>query len=251
MEIFAGVVGRGVRPHHSMFHLEERPEPVELVFPFWLLRVAGKPPILVDMGFAQDACAGHGVTDFLAPELMLAKIGVQPGEIETVIISHLHWDHFYAPARFPNATFWIQNDDLRYFTETGAAHPAVRHAGDAASLALLPALVRDGRVRSLAGGETRVSPGVRTVHVGGHTPGVQITVCERKGGPVVIACDAAHFYGNLERRTPSGLYYRYDQFQDGLLAIERAKGPAGSWFPGHDPAMLARMESVGDGLYRV
>lgn len=251
MEIFAGVVGRGVRRHHQMFHLEDRPETVELVFPFWLIRIEGKAPVLVDIGFPQDSGAAHGVTDFLAAEVMLSKIGVQPGEIRTAIVSHLHWDHFNQPSRFPNATFWIQDDDIRYFTQTGAGDPAARHASDVESLHMLPALVRDGRVRALAGGETPVIPGVRTIHVGGHTPGLQITVCERSEGPVVIACDASHFYGNLERRTPSNLYYRYDQFQDGLRAIERAKGAGGAWFPGHDPAMLARMESVGDGLYRV
>ena len=106
-------------------------------------------------------------------------------------------------------------------------------------------------MRVLHEGETAVIPGVKTIHVGGHTPGMQIVVGDRNRRTVVIACDASHFYGNFERRTSSSVYYRYDQFQNGLLAIENAKGRNGRWFPGHDPAMLAQMDAGGDGLYAV
>jgi glyoxylase-like metal-dependent hydrolase (beta-lactamase superfamily II) len=251
VEIFAAVVGRGYRPYDHMFHLEHGPGPVELVFPFWLIRAQGSKPVLVDMGFGPENNQAKGVTDYRTPEDLLSRAGVRPEEIETIVISHLHWDHFNGPERYPNATFWIQDDDVRYFTDTGRSHKMVQATGNAQSLLVLPRLIDEGRVRVLRGGQTPVVPGVKTIHVGGHTPGMQIVVCERDRSNVVLACDASHFYGNFERRTPSSVYYRYDEFQDGLLAIENARGPNGTWFPGHDPAMLARMEPAGDGLYTV
>jgi glyoxylase-like metal-dependent hydrolase (beta-lactamase superfamily II) len=247
VDIMACVVGRAKRKRFQMFHLSEETTDVGLIFPFWIVRGRDGKPILVDMGFPQDACASHHVEAWSDPADLLAAAGVAPGDIETIVVSHLHWDHFNRPDRFPNAAFWIQDADIQYFTKH-ASDPAA-YAADAPSVATIAGLEREGRVHRVDG-EAAITGGVRVVKVGGHTPGMQITVCESGDERYVLACDASHFYANFEKRTPSGLFYRYDEFQNGLAQIATQAGAEGRWFPGHDPAMLERMTEEAPGLYR-
>ncbi|MDE2570943.1 MAG: N-acyl homoserine lactonase family protein [bacterium] len=248
MEIFGCIIGSSQRKRDYMFHLAHGEEPVRLIYPFWVVRSADAKPILVDTGFAAEIAAQRGVGEYLDPTEALGRLGIAPSEIETVAISHLHYDHFGVPERFPNAVFVIQREDVDYYTRRGLGHP-LRKAADPASLDLLPELRAAGRVREIDGDAT-LANGVRCVHVGGHSPGMQIVVCDDGRSRTVLACDASHFYENLETRTPTALIHDYEAYQLGFETIEREAG-AGAWYPGHDPAMLERLEPVAPSVYRV
>ena len=45
---------------------------------------------------------------------MLRQRGLEPGDIDVVINTHLHWDHCSNNALFPKATFYVQRDELGY-----------------------------------------------------------------------------------------------------------------------------------------
>ncbi len=248
MDIFACIVGRSRRQRHYMFHLAHGGDDVTLVYPFWVVTGASKKPILVDTGFAPDVAEAHGVTSYADPSAMLERLGFTPHDVETVVVSHLHYDHFGVPERFPNAVFAVQHEDVDYYTSRGANHPA-RALADAKSLDALAGLRSAGRLRELQGGSS-IAPGLRVVHVGGHTPGMQIIVCESSAGRVVLACDASHFYENLETHTPTALIHDYEDYERGFDTISQLAA-AGSWLPGHDPRMLDRLERVEQNVYRV
>jgi glyoxylase-like metal-dependent hydrolase (beta-lactamase superfamily II) len=54
-------------------------------------------------------------------------------------------------------------------------------------------------------------------------------------GPVVLASDAAHYYGNLHRRSPFPIVYNIGDMCQGWDTIERLAGHPDRVIPGHDP----------------
>ena len=245
VDVYAAIVGRADRSRCLMFHLSPAHDPVGLIFPFWILR-GPQRVTLIDTGFGAVTAAKRAIDDYRDPTALLAEVGVAPAEVEQIVLSHLHWDHFGVPERFPNARFVVQHDDVAYFSGAGAMHPAGRLA-DPPSIAALGELRRDGRVELLDGDKV-LGDGVSVVRVGGHTPGSQVIVLERDGGQIVFACDASHMYGNLQTRTPSAIIYRYDDYQRGFAAIERL-ATGGRWFPGHDPEILTHLTPVSESVY--
>lgn len=92
----------------------------------WVIRTAGRT-ILVDTGVGNDRerpqipVFAHLRTDFLA---RLAAVGVVPDDVDTVINTHIHYDHVgwnthrvdgvFQPT-FPNATYLVPQADYAYF----------------------------------------------------------------------------------------------------------------------------------------
>ena len=228
-----------------MFHLSPRHDEVELVYPLWAI-CDGEHVTLVDTGFAAEVARERHVGDHRDAVALLGAIGIAPEAVETVVLSHLHYDHFGMPQRYPQARFAVQRADVAYFAGAGAAHPAAAIA-DRASVAQLPELERAGRVQ-LLDGDAEVA-GLKLLHVGGHTPGSQLTLVPRPGSPVLLACDASHFRANCETATPTAIIHSYDAYQYGFTRIRAQAGAR--WFPGHDPAMLAQLEPVADSVWRV
>jgi glyoxylase-like metal-dependent hydrolase (beta-lactamase superfamily II) len=246
MEIYACIVGRSKRPYYYMFNLAERHDPIELVYPFWVVR-EGATTVMIDTGFSERMARERGVFDYRSPSELLPRLGIDPNEVASIVVSHLHYDHFSAPERYPNAVFHVQADDVDYFTGRGATHPAHK-AADPSALEQIAQLRASGRLRAQSG-DFSLSASLKVLHVGGHTPGHQISVVQTDGRPLVLACDASHFYANLETRTPTSIIHDYDDYQRGFSTIETLAA-GGRWFPGHDPAMLERLRRVEDRIYR-
>jgi glyoxylase-like metal-dependent hydrolase (beta-lactamase superfamily II) len=243
-EVYCLIVGRSRRHHCFMFHLSPRHDDIELIYPLWVIR-RGRRVTLVDTGFAAGVASARGIVAYRDPDVLLASLGIAPGDVETVVVSHLHYDHFGLPDRFANARFVVQDADIAYFRGTGIGHPASALADDA-SLEALDRLIDAGRVQRIDG-DTDVD-GLRLLHAGGHTPGSQLTLVPGLGTPIMLACDASHFYANCETATPTAIIHTYEGYQNGFARI-RAHG--GRWFPGHDPKMLERLDLVTENVYRV
>jgi len=73
--------------------------------------------ILVDIGHDNRSSNkkfhdANDLVDYQYPDAVLAKVGVRPEEIDTVILTHTHYDHAGATRWFPNATFYLQRREL-------------------------------------------------------------------------------------------------------------------------------------------
>jgi glyoxylase-like metal-dependent hydrolase (beta-lactamase superfamily II) len=75
--------------------------------------------------------------------------------------------------------------------------------------------------------------------VGGHSDGLQVVRVETARGPVVLASDAAHYYGNLHRRSPFPIVYNIGDMCQGWEIVERLAGHPDRIIPGHDPLVAA------------
>lgn len=174
----------------------------------WLLRAPGFTA-LVDTGISDFEVINATVKTSgrswqaggrLPLQAQLASIGLSPDDIDAVILTHLHYDHASNADLFGRARFfigerewdWARGDDAR------AALPHL-----AGTLAFIEALPADRL--SLLPDSAEPLKGVRTRHVGGHTPGSIMVECEMDSGRVIMPGDAIFLLDNLRRKIPIGL----------------------------------------------
>ena len=93
---------------------------------FWVVR-NGDSTIVVDTGFHPESGARRGRTCLCPPVEALARIGVDPGSVATVVLTHLHYDHTGNVGAFPQAELVVQRSRARILDERGGeAAPVCR-----------------------------------------------------------------------------------------------------------------------------
>ena len=137
-----------------------------------LLRVAGRT-ILFDTGPFRVRAA--------LIEALKAR-GLTPKDIDTVFLTHLHWDHVENLDLFAHAEILTPRVEFEY-----AASPRPNDRGT-------PPYVREilggMRVTLLADEEQELFPGVRTLLLPGHSVGLQGLVIDTGEERAVLASDA-------------------------------------------------------------
>src|SRR5262249_55489995 len=136
-----------------------------------------------------------------SPEQGLQRLGVGPGDVDDVIVTHFHYDHTGNHALFPRASFHIQDSEMRFYTGRTARNPAFLRSLTIDDVVAFVRYNYDGRVQ-FVDGEREIAPGVRVHWVGGHTAGMQIVSVQTSRGRAVLASDASHYYANLEENRP-------------------------------------------------
>ena len=132
----------------------------------------------------------------------LARLDVAPQDVDIVIATHLHSDHFggatiwgpdgEAVPTFPRAEFWIQRREW-----ADARYPNERTRDTYLPENLLP-LEASGRLRLLHG-DTRVTSEVRTLVTPGHTRAHQCVILESEGQTAIYLSDLTTLAVHLER----------------------------------------------------
>ncbi|OSD02315.1 Metallo-hydrolase/oxidoreductase [Trametes coccinea BRFM310] len=85
---------------------------------FFLQHSSSGVHLVYDLGIRRDAASYPPLVRTFIDKWMpievpqsveesLSKAGVDPNTIETVVLSHLHWDHIGEPSAFPNANFVV------------------------------------------------------------------------------------------------------------------------------------------------
>ena len=137
-------------------------------FGSFLLRAPGRT-ILVDTGVGPGPVAGLAAARGALPAT-LAQQGINPAEIDAVLLTHLHPDHVGwnldagGQPTFPRARYLVARADWLYF-----GRPEARAAAAYIDRTLTP-LAEEGRLDLLVG-ETLIAEGVRALPTPGHTPG--------------------------------------------------------------------------------
>ncbi|GAA3732506.1 hypothetical protein GCM10022239_06130 [Leifsonia bigeumensis] len=144
----------------------------------------------------------------------LRAAGCDPAQVDTVIVTHAHWDHSYGAEELPGAEIIVQLADLEFgVDENGAQSRFFDREGG---------LFRpDARIRSIDG-DLDVAEGLRCVRVGGHTPGSQVVLVDTENGVVACVGDLAHRYENIlglsvgDIAHPSGLLADHTQWASAI-----------------------------------
>ncbi|MDR0472828.1 MAG: MBL fold metallo-hydrolase [Treponema sp.] len=131
----------------------------------------GNRVILIDTGF--------GTTLFDN----LKELGVDPREVEAVLITHLHGDHFGGLSRdgkalFPKAKVYVAHEELEYWTKTNANQGAIDALAPYQVIKFVPGL--------------KLFPGITSIAAFGHTPGHTLFMVESEGRKLLIVGDLLH-----------------------------------------------------------
>ncbi len=226
-----------------LLYLSESGRTRTLPYFFWALTPeGGGAPVVIDTGFSEDAQKARNpdYADYRPQHELLRHFDLKPSQVETMIVSHLHWDHFASPRLFTSARFYLQRRELDFWRSDAAEYHFINHfLGD---LEEAEKLLEAGRLE-LVDGEAEVADGVHVHWTGGHTPGHQIVRFRTARGWAVLAVDAAYLYRSLESMIPPGIHVHVD---DALRALEAVKDLADSpdlIFAGHDETDLRRKEA--------
>lgn len=209
---------------------------------------------LVDCGFDEPWIPRFGFYDFEPPEVILEKVGVSPDEIETIFVTHMHFDHVNNLHRFPNARVIVQRSEYEGWEGVmrldGRFMPMgenswILSSFDRGDMDFFRGLEAEGRLAFVDDGD-QLAPGI-TGHLspGGHTFGIQWLEVESEGAPLVIASDTAMWYSNIEEMWPSG-YTNGNTYQM-LLTYGQIAEFVGDDLdrvvPGHDMRIFERFAS--------
>lgn len=210
----------------------------DLEYFVWVAR-RGRETYVIDTGFEEQAAIERGRTLLIPVQEALSLVGVDSQTVENVIITHLHYDHAGTLERFPAAQFHIQDAEPAYATGRCMCHPVLRHPFNVDDIVSFVRKLYSGRV-TFHCGTAELAPGL-TVHlVGGHTAGLQIVRVWTRRGWVVVASDATHLYGNINRRIPFPAVYNVGDMLEGHRLVRELADSEDHIIPGHDPLVMLR-----------
>ena len=228
---------------HRYEQYSEPDAPLQMDYFFWLIRGAGAT-VLVDTGFAPEAGIRRGRTCLVNPVRALAEIGVKPGDVNHIIVSHLHYDHIGNLAAFPAATLLVARAELEFWSGSGPQDAGCDVLVEPDEITFLQGAVRQGRAKLIDGDAGAILPGIDLRLVGGHTPG-QLVISLRAGASrVVLTSDAVHFYEEMRRDRPHLLVLDLPAMRAAYTWLRAQARDGALVIAGHDPEVAGRFETV-------
>ena len=212
----------------------------------WLVRGRGGSFVL-DTGFDEVAARARGRTLIRSPGEGLRALGVEPGEVREVVLSHMHYDHAGNDGLFPAAVFHVQDREMAFCTGRCMCHAHLRQPFEAEDVAAMVRRTFAGRAR-FHDGDADLADGVTLHRIGGHSAGLQVMRVRTRRGWVVLASDASHFYRNMEEGLPFPIAASLPEVLDGYDTLRRLASSPAHVIPGHDPLVLERYPAAGPGL---
>ncbi|TFL17905.1 N-acyl homoserine lactonase family protein [Jannaschia formosa] len=199
----------------------------------WLLR-RGARTILVDTGYDAPEAERRGRPILTDPRAALAPFGLAPEAVDTVIVTHLHYDHAGGLHLFPNARLHLQAREMAYATGPCMCHDLLRMPFTGDHVCEAVRRLYQSRVQ-FHDGDGEVAEGVTVHRIGGHSKGLQAVRVQTQAGWLCLASDAAHFYENFQKARPFPIVADVTEMLDGFARIQALASAPGLVVPGHDP----------------
>jgi len=226
--------------------------PVPMIFS--LLQSSDGERIVVDTGFASGASmTGPGFKDFVRSDEILARHGIAADTIDTLVLTHLHFDHAGNLDAFPNARIFVQLYEYESWKKVLGRYGAggitkdrwVFSSLDENNFRALDRAIAQGRVIFLDGDHHLCDGITCRLARDTHSFGIQWLEVQTSGGPFALAGDVCYSYFCAERMWPPG--YLQGNPWNMIEEIERIRKVAGDdlarLLPGHDIEIFKRHRS--------
>jgi N-acyl homoserine lactone hydrolase len=178
-----------------------------LILPYCFGVVQGEGrTAVVDTGFDNAAFGKvladtYGVSGWRPPDVVLGRIGIDRHAVDTVVLTHNHFDHAGNVAAFPNARVYVQQREISNFMWASGLPDRLRWLTTACDPDLLLMLVQCLKEDRLAviDGEAEPLPGVTIMPaLDTHTAGSQYVRIENEhDGRWVMAGDGVYLFENF------------------------------------------------------
>lgn len=153
----------------------------------------------------------------------LKRLGLLPGDIDTIFLTHLHWDHVENLDLFSRAEVLTPQSEFDY-----AAAP---RPNDWGTPPYVREILRDMHVTLLPEQEQEIFPGVKTLLLPGHSVGLQGLVIDTGNERAVLASDALWSARDATRAVPDVAFFDPAKAQ---TSLDRALAAGDVFYPGHD-----------------
>jgi glyoxylase-like metal-dependent hydrolase (beta-lactamase superfamily II) len=218
--------------------------------PVWFIST-GKEKIVIDSGLSEanvnvinKIFKSRGVTQYYVSladqsvEKFLGGLGAKPEDIDIVILTHLHMDHFPNVGAYKKARILVHAKELVAAMAPNPYQQAHWHE-------LRPLLVDVLDRVEVLHGDAKICDGVEVLEVGGHSPGQLAVLVQTSLGRVAIASDFFNTYQNIDYSWPPGVYTNLDEWESNCRRVKMA---ADVIVPGHDWAVWDRFPKgvIGD-----
>jgi N-acyl homoserine lactone hydrolase len=227
---------------------------VEVPMIFSLLQSTSGKRILVDTGFSSGvSMTGPGFKEFVRSDELLSRHGFDPAEIDTLVLTHLHFDHAGNIEAYPSARIYVQRYEYESWKQ------AIAEFGDLGTtkdkwpfsslnpdnFVALDAAMAQGRV-TLLDGDHELADGVTCrIAKDTHSFGIQWLEIATTKGAYALAGDVCYTYFNVERMWPPG--YLQGNPWNIMREMKRIKAIVGDdlarMLPGHDLEIFTRHPS--------
>lgn len=228
-------------PASNLFAAQPNEGHRRMPYCFGLVRSADRC-VLVDTGFVDQAVydrltAKYGHTAWRRPVDVLAEVGVEPGQVDTILLTHNHFDHAGCVDAFPGAHVYIQRREIERYL-AAAARPGRFEFLTRFCQADLPRRL-ETRAATLVDGAFEVAPGIELRPAyDTHTAGSQlVAVTNDADGSWLFAGDNVYSYENIEGLRGDGV----------LVPIAMSTGSATAWLDLAD----GMLDSVGRDSRRI
>jgi len=169
-----------------------------------------------DEGYAHDLTVKFGVDRIKSIDTALAEIGIKGSEVDTVIITHAHYDHLGGTRAFPKAHFYMQERELTEWIKVMALprqYAFLSAALDPADIKNVVELMAQGRLTLVDGQVSNLLPGISLEPVfDSHTYGMQLVTIDNRdkngnNNPWVFTSDACYSFDNFGANPETGPYF--------------------------------------------